>query len=193
MDPRGHTPERCAVFLDRDGVLNRDTGYVHRHADWAWLPGARAAVARLNRAGFAVIVASNQSGIARGLFDRATVDRLHAAVDRDLAAAGARIDGYYICPHHPDHGAGRCACRKPAPGLLLRAAADHGLDLGRCHLVGDRARDLAAARAAGVAPILVAGPDGAGPECAGADPAPRVASLAAAVDLILAATAESRP
>jgi D-glycero-D-manno-heptose 1,7-bisphosphate phosphatase len=155
---------RAAVFLDRDGVLNRDHGYVGAPERFAWVTGAPAAVARLNRAGLLVIVATNQSGVARGLFDLAAVDALHAHMRAELAAAGARIDAFYVCPYlpdapvaafaHPDH-----PDRKPNPGLLLRAIDDWGIDPARALMIGDSPRDLEAARRAGVRGVLFAGGD----------------------------------
>lgn len=147
---------RSAVFLDRDGTLNVESGYVHRWEDWEWIPGAIDAITRLNRMGLLVVVVSNQAGVARGYYDEAAIQRLHDAANRDLAHYGARIDAYYYCPHHPECGEIRnCACRKPAPGLLIQAAHDLDIDLARSWLVGDKATDIEAGIAAGVSPILV--------------------------------------
>lgn len=147
---------RPAVFLDRDGTLNVESGYVHRWEDWEWIHGAIDAITRLNRMGLLVVVVSNQAGVARGYYDEAAIQRLHDAANRDLAHYGARIDAYYYCPHHPEHGEIRdCACRKPAPGLLIQAAHDLDIDLARSWLVGDKATDIEAGIAAGVSPILV--------------------------------------
>ena len=112
---------RPAVFLDRDGTLNADRGYVCRPEDIRWLPGVAAALARLRWAGYLLIVVTNQSGIARGYYDEQTMQALHDWMGADLRAQGAHIDAFYHCPHHPDLS-GACPCRKPAPGLLLRAA-----------------------------------------------------------------------
>ena len=148
---------RRAVFLDRDGTLNVEKEYLHRAEDWEWIPGAIEAIRLLNEAGFVVIITTNQSGVARGFYDEQAVRDLHASVDRWLAAEGARVDGYYYCPHHPHHGSVRdCDCRKPAPGLLLAAAREHDIDLRNSYVVGDKASDVGAARAVGAAPILVA-------------------------------------
>ena len=147
---------RPAVFLDRDGTLNVESGYVHRWENWEWIPGAIDAIAMLNRMELIVIVVSNQAGVARGYYDETAIQRLHNAVDRDLANFGARIDAYYYCPHHPEHGEIReCPCRKPAAGLLIQAAHDLDIDLARSWLVGDKATDIEAGIAAGVSPILV--------------------------------------
>ncbi len=155
---------RAAVIFDRDGVLNVDRGYVGERARFAWVPGARRAIGRLNRQGVLAIVATNQSGVARGLFDEGAVERLHTAMQEDLAAEGAHIDAFYVCPfhaeatvaafRHPDH-----PDRKPNPGMILRALADWSIDPARALLVGDKASDLEAARAAAIAGALFAGGD----------------------------------
>ncbi|MFO1321986.1 MAG: D-glycero-beta-D-manno-heptose 1,7-bisphosphate 7-phosphatase [Burkholderiales bacterium] len=150
-------PLRPAVFLDRDGTVNVEKHYLHRFDDWEWIPGAVDAIRRANHLGFVVIVVTNQAGVARGLYGEADVIALHQRVDEVLRAAGAHVDAYYHCPHHPEHGARiACDCRKPHPGMLLRAAREHGLDLPRSFLVGDRESDIEAARRAGVTPLLVA-------------------------------------
>lgn len=143
---------RVAVFLDRDGTINEEMGYINHLSRLVLLPGAAAGIARLNRAGIKVLVVTNQSGVARGYFPAELVEQVHARLKELLAAEGARLDGIYTCLHGPQDG---CACRKPKPGLLLQAAAEHGLDLGRCYLVGDRYNDLLTAAAVGAAGILV--------------------------------------
>jgi D-glycero-D-manno-heptose 1,7-bisphosphate phosphatase len=153
-----------AVILDRDGVLNVDHGYVGEVARLEWIPGAKAAVKRFNDAGLKVIVATNQSGVARGLFDLAAVDQVHEAMRADLAPIGARIDAFYVCPYlpnaevaafaHPDH-----PDRKPNPGMVLRALADFSIDPARALVIGDNERDLEAGRRAGVAGVLFPGGD----------------------------------
>jgi D-glycero-D-manno-heptose 1,7-bisphosphate phosphatase len=145
---------RPAVFLDRDGTINVEVNYLHRIADLVLVPGAAEAIARLNGAGLPVLVVTNQAGIARGLYDVAAMDLLHAHLQEVLAQHGAHVDGFYYCPHHPDVS-GLCSCRKPARGMLLRAARDHGVDLARSWLVGDSAGDIGAGRAAGCRTILV--------------------------------------
>ena len=146
---------RGAAFFDRDGVLNRDTGYAHRPEHIDWMPGAAEAVAAANAAGLVVVVVTNQSGVARGLYTEADIQTLHVWMAAELAAQGARIDRFYHCPYHAeavveayrhvDH-----PDRKPNPGMLLRAIADLAIDPARAFLIGDQDRDLAAARAAGV-------------------------------------------
>jgi D-glycero-D-manno-heptose 1,7-bisphosphate phosphatase len=155
---------RAGVIFDRDGVLNVDHGYVGETGRLEWIPGAMRAIARVNRAGAMVAVATNQSGVARGYFDEAAVDRLHAAMRAQLAEAGGRIDAFYVCPFHaeavlaafahPDH-----PDRKPNPGMILRALADLDLDPARTLVVGDKQSDLEAARRAGVAGALFPGGD----------------------------------
>jgi len=141
---------RRAFFLDRDGVLNRRApagDYVRSVDEFVWLAGAREGVRRLNDEGWLVLVVTNQRGIARGLYTAADVEAIHARAQRDLRAIGAHIDGFYFCPHgDEDH----CACRKPQPGLILRAAQDWNVELAASFLVGDDERDVEAARRAGV-------------------------------------------
>jgi len=150
---------RAAVFVDRDGTLNREVHYLASVAGLRLLPGVAAAIRRLGDAGFAIVLVTNQSGVARGRMTRATVDAIHAELARRLAARGATLAGIYVCPHHPDAGAPplrrRCQCRKPAPGLVRRAARDLGLDLARSYCVGDGAVDLGLAAATGTRGVLV--------------------------------------
>jgi D-glycero-D-manno-heptose 1,7-bisphosphate phosphatase len=148
-----------AVFLDRDGTLIEDVGYLDRADRVELYPWSIDAVRLLNRAGLRVIVATNQSGIARGFFTAAIVDEVHAHISALLAEGGARIDAYYYCPHHP-HGhvdgyAQACDCRKPARGLIDRAARELGVDPLRSFVVGDRWLDVQLARAVGARPVLV--------------------------------------
>ena len=145
---------RRAVFLDRDGTLNADLDFVHKKEDWQWLPHVVEGLARLRAAGFALVVVSNQSGIARGMFDAATVDALHHWVNARLAPHKATIDAFYYCPHLPDI-TGPCSCRKPQPGLLLQAARDMDIDLSSSWMVGDRVRDAQAGLAAGCRAIVI--------------------------------------
>lgn len=141
------------VILDRDGVINRDSkDYIKGPDEWRPIPGSLDAVARLNRAGYRVVVVSNQSGIARGLFDIERLAAIHVRMHRELAEVGGVVEATLFCPHGPDAG---CTCRKPGPGLLHDAAQRLGTTLQGVPAVGDSRRDLDAAIAAGAAPVLV--------------------------------------
>ncbi len=147
---------RRAVFLDRDGTLNVEKNYLYRIEDWEWIPGSVEALRKLNVAGWRVVVVTNQAGIARGYYGEAELARLHEFVRDEAQRQGAHIDAFYHCPHHPEFGDDTdCECRKPKPGMLLRAAADLSLDLRRSYLVGDRESDIEAAEVCGVRPLLV--------------------------------------
>ena len=150
---------RPAVFLDRDGTIIREVEYLRSPRQLRLLPRAAAAICRLNRAGFAVVVTTNQSGIGRGLLTEEELEEVHAVLRSRLGRRGARIDGIYFCPHHPEAARPeyrrRCRCRKPAAGMLLRAAREFDLDLGRCFAIGDSARDIEAGRRAGCRAVLV--------------------------------------
>ena len=147
------------MFLDRDGTLLEEAGYLDRLERLAFFPYAVDAVRLLNRAGYATVIMTNQSGIARGLYDEQFVRVTHEEMTARLRAGGATIDGFYYCPHHPDatvEGYRKdCDCRKPAPGMLLKAAAELDLDLARSFTVGDKWTDVEVARAAGARGILV--------------------------------------
>jgi D-glycero-D-manno-heptose 1,7-bisphosphate phosphatase len=134
---------RRAVFFDRDGVLNEDIGFAHRPDQITWMPGAREAMKRLNDAGFLVFVVTNQAGIARGLYSEEHVRTLHRWMQQELRAADAHVDAFYHCPYHPEHGEPPyrtdCACRKPEPGMLLRATAEWPVERKGSFLIGDRA------------------------------------------------------
>ena len=150
---------RPAVFIDRDGTLTEEVGYVNHPRRLRLLPRSAEAIRRLNAAGIAAVVVTNQAGVARGYFSEEVLAAVNAALVAQLKEAGAHLDGIYVCIHHPTEGASPyravCECRKPKPGLLLHAAADHGLDLSRSTLVGDKASDLVAARAVGARSVLV--------------------------------------
>ncbi|MDR1606915.1 MAG: D-glycero-beta-D-manno-heptose 1,7-bisphosphate 7-phosphatase [Deltaproteobacteria bacterium] len=143
-----------AIFLDRDGVINEDRGYVWRWADWRWLPGSFEALKALKAAGFKLVIVTNQAGVARGLYKEADVQKLHERLALELKKQNIALDGAYYCPHHPDF-TGPCACRKPEPGLIFQAAQDLGLDLAASFLVGDKTTDIAAGIKAGVTSLLV--------------------------------------
>lgn len=176
---------RGGVFLDRDGTLIEDPGYLADPGAMRLLPGAAAAVARLNAAGLPAIVVTNQSGIARGLLTEAGYLATEARLSALLAEQGARLDAQYHCPHHPEF-TGPCDCRKPGALLYRRAAERFGLDLARSWWIGDRVRDIAAADGLGGHGVLVL--TGAGGEEAGRADAARYAvasDLADAVALLL--------
>lgn len=147
-------PVRRALFLDRDGVLNVDHGYVFRPADFEVIDGVFDALRRAQERDYALIVVTNQSGIARGLFSSADYQRLEGHMRRIFSAEGVDFTAIYHCPHHPDgqvaEFACQCTCRKPQPGMILRAAQEHAIDLSRSIMVGDKESDAQAAGAAGI-------------------------------------------
>lgn len=180
---------RGVVFLDRDGVINRDLPEgVTRLEDFMFLPGSREALCRLTQAGFACIVVTNQSAVGRGWLSWETLTAIHRRMIAGIREAGGFLLDLFVCPHAPEAG---CACRKPATGMLREAARRHGIDLSAAVLVGDRAADILCARCAGLACALLVltgqGPQ-AVPELAAAGVAPDavVADLEAAADWILA-------
>lgn len=141
------------VILDRDGVINEDSDdYIKSPDEWIPISGSLEAIARLNRADYRVVVATNQSGIARGYFDLDTLSQIHEKMYRMLASHGGRIDAVFFCPHAPEDA---CSCRKPQPGLLQEISSRLRVPLGAVPAVGDSLRDLQAARAVGATPILV--------------------------------------
>ena len=145
---------KIAVFLDRDGVINQDTGYVSCVDDFHFSDGTIEALQILKKKGYCLVVVTNQSGIARGYFTEEQFMSLTEWMDWSLADRDVDLDGIYFCPHHPTAGVGEyrqeCNCRKPAPGMLLDAAKDLKIDLANSYMVGDKAGDLQAAKAAGV-------------------------------------------
>lgn len=141
------------VLLDRDGVINHDSDdYIKSPEEWRPIEGSLEAIALLNRHGYKIVVITNQSGLQRGLFDQATLDRIHAKMYRLAADKGGKIDSLYFCPHGPADG---CACRKPKPGLLELFAADKQVNLQGIPFIGDALRDIQTAQAVGASPILV--------------------------------------
>ena len=150
-----------AIFFDRDGTLNVDVHYLHDPADFVWIEGAIAAIRWANAHGYLVIVVTNQSGIARGYYDEDAVRHLHDWMNAELAAHGAHIDAFYYCPHHTEGSVPayvkQCDCRKPAPGMILRAIVEHDIDPAASFLFGDAASDVTAAEAAGVRGVHYAG------------------------------------
>ena len=141
------------VILDRDGTINHDSDqYIKSPEEWHPIKGSLEAIARLTQADYRVVVATNQSGIARGLFDTRTLFAIHDTLLRALAQVGGRIDAFFFCPHKAED---RCGCRKPQPGMLLEVARRFNVALDEVHMVGDAQRDLEAAAAAGAKPVLV--------------------------------------
>jgi len=148
-----------AVFLDRDGTIIEEVGYLDRFDRLHVFPETVDALRVLQRAGLKLIIATNQSGIAQGLFTEAFVRELHAQLTRRLAEGGVKLDAIYYCPHHPEaklaEYRANCECRKPLPGLIQQAARDFDLDLSRSYMIGDRWRDLRAGQTVGTAGVLV--------------------------------------
>lgn len=141
------------IILGRDGILNEfSEEHIKAPEEWIPIPGALDAVSRLNHAGWHVVVATNQSGIGRGMIDTAALNAVHAQMMRELQAHGGRIDAVFFCPHTPED---QCDCRKPLPGMMLEIARRYGVDLADVPMVGDTLRDLQAAQAAGCEPHLV--------------------------------------
>ncbi|MHB8730458.1 MAG: D-glycero-alpha-D-manno-heptose-1,7-bisphosphate 7-phosphatase [bacterium] len=182
---------RRAVFVDRDGVLIKEVNHLTASSQIEILPGVPESLRRLRDAGWAVVVITNQSVVARGMVTEAGLREIHRALESQLRSRGATLDAIYYCPHHPEGAVASyrvaCDCRKPAPGLLLRAAADLGIDLGASVMVGDAPSDIEAGRRAGCRTVLLraAGETGA----SGADHV--AADLAAAADWVLGTLASS--
>jgi histidinol-phosphate phosphatase family protein len=157
------SPSRPALFLDRDGVINEDPGWISSPRDLVIFPFAAKAIRLANRAGFLVIVVSNQSVVSRGMASAEMVDEIHAKLTSELKRDGARVDAFYFCPHHPDFS-GPCRCRKPQTGLIDRAVAENAVDVEGSFLIGDTTGDLLTGENAGLRTILVrtgkAGQDG---------------------------------
>ncbi|HEY3177001.1 MAG TPA: HAD-IIIA family hydrolase [Candidatus Polarisedimenticolia bacterium] len=150
---------RRAIFMDRDGTVSDEVGYINHIDRYRMLPRSAEAIRRINDSGFLAFVVTNQAGVARGLFEEPLIHEVHATLKRWLSDAGARLDGIYYCPHHPREGSPpwrqECDCRKPKPGLLLRAAREHDVDLGASYMIGDTVLDIEAARNAGATGVLV--------------------------------------
>jgi D,D-heptose 1,7-bisphosphate phosphatase len=148
-----------AIFIDRDGSINEDIGYVSRPSELVVYPWAAEAIRLVNQSGMKAIVITNQSGIARGLYTEETLHEIHERLREELAHEGARIDAFYYCPHHPRIGGKRyrqtCVCRKPQPGMLLRAAREHSIDVSLSYVIGDKSSDMNTATNAGAKGVLV--------------------------------------
>jgi D-glycero-D-manno-heptose 1,7-bisphosphate phosphatase len=176
------------IILDRDGVINYESEhYIKSPEEWLPIPGSLEAIAQLNRAGFRVLIVTNQSGIARGLYDIETLDRIHEKLMEELAAVGGYVDEIFFCPHHPDE---KCHCRKPKTGLIENIKQKYPIDLNQTFFVGDNVSDVQAARAMGCKPMLVM--TGKGQQTLAAYPElssiPNFPDLARAVDYVLAQT-----
>jgi D-glycero-D-manno-heptose 1,7-bisphosphate phosphatase len=157
------------IILDRDGVINQDSDqFIKSPDEWKPIPGSLEAIARLNQAGYRVVVATNQSGIGRNLFDMATLNAIHDKMHRALGAIGGRIDAVFFCPHPADS---TCSCRKPKPGMLEDIGQRFNVPLAGVPAVGDSPRDLEAAAAVGASPVLVKTGKGAKTLAAGGLPA----------------------
>ena len=173
------------VILDRDGVINKDSvHFIKSAAEWKPIPGSLEAIARLNQAGYKVVVATNQSGVGRGLFDMDTLNAINEKMHRAVQSAGGRIDAIFFCPHAAD---ANCECRKPKPGMYLRIGNRFNVDLASVYAIGDSLRDLEAADSAGALPVLVL--SGKEKEAPSPETLPKgtliFADLSAAVDFIL--------
>ena len=174
------------IILDRDGVINHDSdAYIRSPEEWRPLPGSLEAIARLCRCGYRIVIATNQSGVARGLFDLAALGAIHATMQQAVASAGGRIDAIFYCPHTADSD---CACRKPKPGMFKRISETLNADLKGVPAIGDSLRDLQACAAVGCLPILVRTGKGEKTRAEGNLPAGTLefTDLATAVDHILA-------
>lgn len=178
------------AILDRDGVINEDSdAYIKSPAEWQPIDGSLEAIVRLKHAGYTVVVASNQSGVGRGLFDYAALFAIHDKMNRMLAELGTQLDGIFFCPHIPEDG---CNCRKPGTGLLDSIARRLGGSVDGVPMIGDSASDVEAARAAGAMPILVSTGYGAYADPNRIGDTPRYPNLGFAVDAILQKTAINR-
>ncbi|MXV74595.1 D-glycero-beta-D-manno-heptose 1,7-bisphosphate 7-phosphatase [Candidatus Poribacteria bacterium] len=143
------------VFLDRDGVINRNPpnmGYVRRWSEFSFIPNSRKAIRELTQSGYRIIVVTNQAGIGRGLFSEEDLKDIHSRMVSKITETGGRIDAIYYCPHHPKAG---CECRKPKPGMLIRAVREHNIELSSAYLIGDSTTDIQAGRCVGTKALLV--------------------------------------
>ncbi len=159
FETRRDERKTVTVFLDRDGTLNKDVGYVNSWERMAFYPGSVAAIKALNQYGIKVVLVTNQSGIARGMMTEAEVQNIHWNLEKSLDRRGVHVDGIYYCPHHPEAGNSvytrRCHCRKPEPGLIEKASQEHGIDPRRSYVVGDKCIDMMLARRVGAKGVLV--------------------------------------
>lgn len=150
---------KVAVFIDRDGTISEEVGYVNHVSRFKVLPNTARAIRLFNEAGIMAIVATNQAGVARGYFEESLIGAVHEKLRAELAAEGARLDAIYYCPHHPSAGKppyrAACDCRKPKPGMILRARDEHGVDLSRSYMVGDKILDIEFGKNLGLKSVMV--------------------------------------
>ncbi len=148
-----------AVFLDRDGTIIQDVGYISSPEQVQFVPGSIEAIKMLNQAGYKVIVITNQAGVARGITTEDMVQTVDKVIQRGILSGGAHLDGIYYCPHHPEHGVYPykqiCECRKPHTGLIKKATQDHQIDLGRSFMIGDKSSDVETGKRAGIRTVFV--------------------------------------
>lgn len=174
------------IILDRDGVINYESvEYIKSPAEWLPIPGSLEAIAQLNRAGFRVLIATNQSGVARGYYDIDMLDSIHEKLMRELAAVGGYVEEIFFCPHHPDE---KCPCRKPRPGLIHRMQEKYPLQLQETFFIGDSYVDMQVALSMGCRPILVMSGNGrvvAEKYAEELQAVPKFADLACAVEFVL--------
>ncbi|MEI7752518.1 MAG: D-glycero-beta-D-manno-heptose 1,7-bisphosphate 7-phosphatase [Candidatus Omnitrophota bacterium] len=147
--------KRPAIFLDRDGTINIEKHYLHLAKDWEWIPGAIDAMIRFKSAGYLIVVISNQAGLARGYYRESDLLDLHSWVNQQLSPSHAEIDAFYFRPHHPDFSKEACDCRKPLPGLILRATQEWDIDTPHSWMIGDKLSDVQAGCTAGCQSVLV--------------------------------------
>lgn len=176
-----------ALFLDRDGVVNREVGYLWKAEQIEFMPGIFELCRTAQQRGYKLIVLTNQSGIARQLYSETDFHTLMGCMIAEFTRQHVRLDGYYYCPHHPDHGVGKyrldCAARKPQPGMLLSAARDHGVDAAQSVLIGDRCSDIGAGTAAHIGKVLLF--QGTAPTpCPSSRPYTHISTLLEAIPLL---------
>lgn len=148
--------KKKAIFIDRDGVINKDTNFITHPEDFIIFPFTAEAIRLINNSDYLAIVITNQSAVARGMISESELKLIHDKMENELALSKAQINGIYYCPHHPDVGENRnCSCRKPLPGMLLKAAEDFHIDLSSSIMIGDSERDIIAGKAAGCKTIVV--------------------------------------
>ncbi|HKZ17772.1 MAG TPA: D-glycero-beta-D-manno-heptose 1,7-bisphosphate 7-phosphatase [Geobacteraceae bacterium] len=185
-----------AVFLDRDGTINVEKGYVHRIEDFELIPGVPEALTLLREKGYLLIVVTNQSGVARGYYPMEAVQRLHRHMDEELARFGAAVDAYFVCPHHPegvvDEYKRVCECRKPMTGMLMDAARDYSINLASSYMIGDKPTDVEAGLKAGCRSLYVTTGHGTDASAAVQPDVPRFRNLLEAARAIVSEAEKRR-